>query len=36
VAAGNDRLGHATDQRRRLDDHLHRVENVHSLLSVRS
>ena len=34
VAAGNDRLGDATDQRGRLDHLLHRVENVHSLLGV--
>ena len=34
VAAGNDRLGHTTDQRGRLDRLLHRVEDLRSLLGV--
>jgi hypothetical protein len=34
VAAGDDRLGDATDQRGRLDDLLHRVEDVYSPVGV--
>ena len=34
VAAGDDRLGDATDQRGRLDYLLHRVENVRGLVGV--
>ena len=34
VAAGDDRLGDATDQRGRLDHLLHRVEDVRSLVGV--
>jgi hypothetical protein len=34
AAAGDDRLGDATDQRGRLDHPLHRVEDVHSLVGV--
>ena len=34
VAAGDNGLGDATDQRGRLDRLLHRIEDVHSLLGV--
>jgi len=34
VAAGDYRLGDATDERGRLDHFLHRVEEVHGLVGV--
>ena len=34
AAAGDNRLGDATDQRGRLDHLLHRVEDFHSLVGV--
>jgi len=34
VAAGDDRLGDATDQRGRLEHPLHRVDDVHGVVGV--